>query len=356
MDSSSTHLLLHLTQLSAEPFSAQLVRQLRAKVLRGDVAPETPLPAARLLAREHRVAPGVVTTAYSALVREGLLTAGDRGEVRVAAVAPAQRRELAATARVALGGDPSLLSRELELARDVQRRLLPPGHVAGPGWEVAARCLPARIVAGDLYAVLRHPDGSLGVVVADVAGKGMAAGLLMATVRTMLLFVVAGHPPAAALAELNRRLGPELGRGELVALACARFDPASGRIELANAGLPDPYLLRRGRAPEAVAVHGPRLPLGVRREVAYHQRELVLAPGDRLLLLTDGIPEARVAPDEPLGYEALESIVAAGEPEPSAEAWLDDLLERVQGLTGALLDDDWTALVLERAEEAAPCC
>ena len=94
--------------------------------------------------------------------------------------------------------------RELEMARDVQRRLLPPSEVAGPGWEVAARCLPARVVAGDFYDILRHPDGSVDVVVADVAGKGFAASLIMASVKAMLPFVTAEGGVAESLTHLNR--------------------------------------------------------------------------------------------------------------------------------------------------------
>jgi len=167
-----------------------------------------------------------------------------------------------------------------------------------------------------------------------------------------------------------------------VALALARFDPAGGRLELANAGLPDPYLLAPGRPPAPLAVPGPRLPLGVRHDVEYRSLALRLEPGERLLLFTDGLAEAPAAGGEPLGYGALAALLAADGSEggegggggegvrggggagrdvrddvrESPLVWIDRLLERVRAATQPLLEDDWTALVLERgpaAEEAS---
>jgi sigma-B regulation protein RsbU (phosphoserine phosphatase) len=236
--------------------------------------------------------------------------------------------------------------RELEMARDMQRRLLPPSEVTGPGWEVAARCLPARVVAGDFYDILRHADGRVDVVVADVAGKGFAASLIMASVKAMLPFVTAENGVAESLVQLNGRLALELGRGEFVALTLARYSPSKRVVELANAGAPDPYLVRSGEAPQPLSAPGPRLPLGVREQVAYASCTVDLADDASLLLLTDGLPEARDAAGEPLGYEALESMLSQ---EPSAESpssWLSGLFDSVQKRTARAPEDDWTAAML----------
>src|SRR6266508_3335552 len=134
--------------------------------------------------------------------------------------------------------------KELELARSIQRRLLPPEELSGAGYRVAARNLPARFVAGDFYDVFRLSDGSLGVAVADVSGKGMGASLIMVSVKAVLPFIAEGRGAATTLTELNRRLSGELAPREFVAMAYARFEPRRGELELANAGLPDPYLVR----------------------------------------------------------------------------------------------------------------
>ncbi len=245
--------------------------------------------------------------------------------------------------------------KELRLARELQSRLLPPPEVSGPGWRAAARNLAANVVAGDFYDAFQLPGGKVALVVGDVAGKGMAAALVMASVKAMLPLIAADRSATGALRELNRRLAAELPGREFVALAFALFDTASGQIELANAGLPDPYLLAAGAPPMPLGVPGPRLPLGVRDEVEYLSLQMTLAYGDRLLLLSDGLPEAPVAGGEPLGYPALARLLAAdgGGGGVGAGAspltWIDALLDRVRAATSPELEDDWTVLLVERA-------
>jgi sigma-B regulation protein RsbU (phosphoserine phosphatase) len=210
-------------------------------------------------------------------------------------------------------------------------------------------------VAGDFYDVLRHPDGSVDVVVADVAGKGFAASLIMASVKAMLPFVTAEGGVAEALVNLNHRLALELGRGEFVALTLARYRPTVHTVEISNAGAPDPYLIRPGQAPQPLSVPGPRLPLGVREEVAYASRTADLADGGSLLMITDGLPEARGEDGEPLGYQALESMLSGGSSVEGSSTWLTGLFDRVQRRTGRVPEDDWTAAMLvPRAGEGVP--
>jgi hypothetical protein len=230
--------------------------------------------------------------------------------------------------------------KEIELARSIQQRILPPAELTGDGYRVVARNLAARFVAGDFYDVFRLPDGALGVVVADVAGKGMGAGLIMATVKAILPFLAADRSVAETLREANRRLAPHLERREFVALAYVRYEPDSGRFALGNAGLPDPYRVGNGSA-RALPVPGPRFPLGVRPEVAYEEATGVVAAGERLVLVTDGLPEAPDARGEPLGYERFEKMLpGAAEP--------DALFAAVRSAAAPGLQDDWTALYLER--------
>lgn len=242
--------------------------------------------------------------------------------------------------------------KELELARAIQRRLLPSTEVEGEGFRVAARNLPARFVAGDFYDVFHLADGTVGLVVADVSGKGIGASLIMASVKAVLPLLAASRSAAATLSELNRKLTAELAAREFVALAYARYQPRRGLLELANAGLPDPYRLRDGVSPEALWVSGPRLPLGVRSDIAYESLRVTLGPGDRVLFLTDGLPEARAASGEPLGYEALVRLLTWQDATPAA--WLDRLLEKVREQTSQVLEDDWTVLLLENIGEVRP--
>ena len=279
------------------------------------------------------VALGVLLYLLTAAGSYLYLTALETLEAERSALDAEQRRQLA--------------EQEMSLARALQRRLLPAAEYTSDGTSIAARNLAARGVAGDFYDHFPLDDGSLRLAVADVAGKGMAASLIMATVKAILPMISAERSLQGTLHELNRRLSKELEKREFVALALARVDPRTGTVELMNAGLPDPYLLRHDGQLEVIEVPQPRLPLGLRPSLEYQSVTIELEPGDRLLLFTDGLPEAPVREGEPLGYERLETLLER-DPAPAA-AWLDGLLERVRAATLDEQDDDWTALLLERS-------
>ena len=185
---------------------------------------------------------------------------------------------------------------------------------------------------------------ALGIVVADVSGKGIGASLIMASVKAVLPLIGAEQTVDETLRELNRRLALQLSAREFVALLYLRFDPRTGAFSLGNAGLPDPYRLPAVGPPCAVSVDGPRLPLGLRPEVAYEASRGTLESGERMIFVTDGLPEAPVADGGPLGYEKLEALLAAAPPDSSIDAFL----ESVRAATRPPLEDDWTALLLER--------
>lgn len=238
-------------------------------------------------------------------------------------------------------------AKELETAREIQQRLLPPPDSRGDGYRIAARNRAAHVVGGDFYDVFRLGDGALGLAVADVAGKGLGAALVMASVKAMLPLVAADRDVASALRELNARLAAELGPREFVALAYARYEPATGRLALANAGLPDPLLLGRDGRLRELEAPGPRLPLGVRAAVEYSSLAVELEAGERVLLFTDGLVEVRSG-EELLGFDRLHALIAGVEPAAPGD-FLDEVLRRIESFGDGFLDDDCTALLLERA-------
>jgi len=282
-------MLLHLAPDDPEPLRHQIVRQLRDRITRGKLEAGHMLPGHRSLARQHRVAPSTVEAAYAVLEHDGLLIGAATAEPEVARIAPEQRRRLTERMQLEHLVQQELGKRELEMARDVQRRLLPPSEIDGPGWQVA-------------------PPSPRPWPISTVGSPGSS--------------------------------------GEFVALTMARFRPAEQRVELANAGAPDPYVLSAGGSPKPVSLPGPRLPSGARAEIAYASTTVALAPGERLLLLTDGLPEARTSGGEPLGYETLETMLADDHITSSPGVWLAHLFDAVQRATGLLPEDDWTAAVL----------
>lgn len=237
--------------------------------------------------------------------------------------------------------------KELELARSIQSRLLPPSFIEADGVTIAARNLPAQFVAGDFYDVVRLDDGSIVIVAADVAGKGVGASLIMASVKAVLPFL-ARETAQQAMAMLNEKLVHELAPREFVALAYARLRPSDGSLEILNAGFPEPYIVS-GREVRALATTGMRFPLGLRSGATYEPLLTHLASGERLVFLSDGIPEAPVN-REPLGYERVAAILGQmNDGHARADVWLDAFLATVREAVDEGLADDWTAVVVERA-------
>lgn len=230
---------------------------------------------------------------------------------------------------------------QLELARDLQQRLLPPPLLEGDSFRVSARNAPAAYVAGDFFDFVPLAGGRMLIVIADVAGKGVAAGLIMATVKAILPLLAAEEPAAAALlGRVNDRLALRGSRRDFVALIAAIYEPRTGELSLANAALPDPLLVSAAASPRPLVVSGPRYPAGIRSPLAYEALTVHLAPGDRVVFFTDGLPEASVDGAQ-FGYERFTSEVQRARGDLAA---LFDALDKLS----AGHDDDWTAVVLER--------
>ena len=140
MNSNASPLLLHLAPDDPEPVREQIARQLRERIVRGEMAAGDFLPGHRQLARQHRVAPSTVEAAYEMLLADGLVSGDPSGDVQVAELPAEHRRDLVERLQLEKLVAQELGRRELEMARDVQRRLLPPSELDGPGWQVAARC------------------------------------------------------------------------------------------------------------------------------------------------------------------------------------------------------------------------
>ena len=344
-------MFFHLTELSSEPMHRQIGRQLRSRILTGTLKEGEPLPPLRAFARQQRVSAVSVERAYRGLIGEGLVETVSEDEFAVAALSEAHRQELARQRLFETLREQEFSIRELELARDIQCRLLPPPRIVDQGFAITCRNEPARFVTGDFYDVIQHSDGRLGLVVADVAGKGLGASLIMASVKAILPFLTVGRSADEALEELNQRLRGELRRREFVALAYALYDPATGELELANAGMPDPYLLRPNQAMEPLEVTGNRLPLGLREGTTYRLLKTRLEPGDRVLWISDGLPECPTPNGEPLGYRRFGEILRStfgGTSSTPEDSLLDELFDGVRRTCSCdLPSDDWTALLLE---------
>lgn len=247
------------------------------------------------------------------------------------------------------------LARELTLAREVQQRLLPQSLPRIDGVEIAAAERPAREVGGDYYDAVRLGDDCVGVIVADVSGKGAPAAFYMAEMKGV--FQAASRltrSPGELLAGANDALAPSLARGVFVSAAYAVLDADAGTLALARAGHTPAVLVRdRDRADGGRwLLRGGGLAIGLDRggtlfRQSLCEQTLQLAPGDTLLLYTDGLVEARDGGGTEYGYDRLAAFVEAHAHEGALDL-RDRLLAEHRAWSGSDEPDDDTTFVVIR--------
>jgi sigma-B regulation protein RsbU (phosphoserine phosphatase) len=241
------------------------------------------------------------------------------------------------------GGQSPEQQLELDEARKIQAGLLPKSLPALPGVALAAHWQPALQVAGDYYDVLAWGAGRAGLCIADVTGKGMPAALLMSNLQaTVKTFATELTEPAALCDRVNRIMAANLSPGRFITLFYGRLDTSARTLFYANAGHNPPLLLRADGRCERLEAGG--LLLGSFPDARFEQAEIPLAPGDRLLLYTDGVTEAMNAQGELYGEERVVEVMRrhrAG----TAEEMQAALLASVNQFCGGEFQDDATVLV-----------
>ncbi|HLG93556.1 MAG TPA: SpoIIE family protein phosphatase, partial [candidate division Zixibacteria bacterium] len=251
------------------------------------------------------------------------------------------------------------LQREMELAQEVQRALLPAEFPKIEGMEVAAWYQSAREVGGDFFDFFPAGKGLLGIAVADVSGKGVPGALGMAMVRTALrLEAKEKTSPAEILCRVNRLAAEGIARNMFVTIFLALFDTKRRKLFFSSAGHL-PMLFYRGTEKKASCYNPPGLPVGLTlpEGTSFEERikveKLELEKGDFFLLFTDGIIEAANDSGARFGLERLVRLVETSA-ELSAGALLDRLKAELAGWAGpAGWADDVTAMVVKDMAVAA---
>lgn len=254
-------------------------------------------------------------------------------------------RELAAR-NAALEEAQAQIKAELEVARALQMAILPAAFPARPGCEGAARMIPATTMGGDFYDFIELPDGRIGLVIADVSGKGVPAAFFMAVARTNLRDLAAQHlDPGSCLAHTNELLCAQNPLSLFVTVFYCVFDPGSGVLRYANGGHNPAYVRHTDGSVEALNGAG-GVALGVMPGAEYPEHTMRLLPGDRLLLYTDGVTEAFNPADEAYGVERLLAEVRS-HGEGAAAALVERICRSVTSFAGsAAQSDDITLTVL----------
>jgi len=231
---------------------------------------------------------------------------------------------------------------DFERAREIQQALMPTTLPQIDGCDLAAGCQPARMVGGDYFDAIRLGDARAALAIGDVAGKGMAAALLMSNLQA----IVRAFAPALAADELcakaNQLIAGNVAPGKYITFFYAVIDTARMRLDYCNAGHNPPILRRRDGTLEWLREGGPVL--GVLPAAGYDAGTVELRSGDCLVLYTDGISEAFNAADEEFGEERL--IRALDQPAGVAEESRQRIMAAVTKFSNGNFHDDATMMIV----------
>ncbi len=239
---------------------------------------------------------------------------------------------------------------EMLIARDLQERLLPKQMPISPFYELYAESLPASIVGGDYFDVVAFSDNTLGVLVADVSGKGASAALYMGMIKGIVQ-AISGQcaSPKELLARTNVALHGIIDQRWFATMVCAQIIDERRTLRVARAGHCPTLAVCNGKAAYSKP---PGLGLAIARPALFDQHlaveEMVFGPGDYAIFFSDGLPEARSPDGEEWGYERLlESVADAGARGLNPQQMRDAIYDRIGGFSqGEPLADDSTLLIL----------
>jgi serine phosphatase RsbU (regulator of sigma subunit)/putative methionine-R-sulfoxide reductase with GAF domain len=244
----------------------------------------------------------------------------------------------------------SRLERELDVARDIQASLIPDGEPDIPGCSVASHWLAARQVSGDFYDFIPLQNGNWGILIADVADKGIPAALFMALCRTILRTVaISRNDPAATLIRANEIINKDTQSDLFVTVFYAIWEPDNQQIRYANGGHNPPLLLRQDGECSLLKEHG--IALGVLPEIEMKSHIVQFLPEDRLILYTDGVTEAMNEDLDEFGMERLRQAAMNGS-HLSARHIAQNITDAIQTHAGGTPQfDDITLVVMKRLDE-----
>jgi phosphoserine phosphatase RsbU/P len=240
------------------------------------------------------------------------------------------------------------MKRDIEIAREIQRWLLPRRAPEVPGIDVAFTTRPAQSIGGDYYdAFQRSGDGPLLIAVADVAGKSVPAAMLMATFQASLrALATSRHSLSELIDRLNRQMYSNSNRGRFTTAFIAELDPATGVLHYLCAGHNPPILRRADGTIERL--NSDNIPLGIELAEVYQVGVSHLDFGDVLVIYTDGVTEARNYDRQQFGEDRLVSILESS-PEQQAAMTLTDILCNLANFVAASPQhDDITCMVVRR--------
>lgn len=320
-----------------------------AAVLDVDLRDHTPVQILGGLLRRKTVVPAVITgkssnpQEFEALQypRKTFMQVRDPDLIALAV------RQLVPTRRPAVSRlEHDLSAEERARCREIQEMLVVQQLPDFPGWDSAALYQPCSVVGGDYLDIFNLPNGRVGLVVGDVSGHGFPGALIMVMVRTAFRLIAPHHSPRDTVVEVNKFVTADIKKRMFVSAAYAVLDPATGDLEIVNCGQNPPILVSTSRGASFIPASG--LAMGLNSGTVFERelriQHLPIEIGDRLLLYTDGVPEAKNADGEDLGEEVLLKI-SGDQKEGNSQDLVDSVAEAIVDHRGAALQSDDITIV-----------
>jgi len=239
------------------------------------------------------------------------------------------------------------MEEELNIAKDLQMSMLPATCPEIKGFQIAAHSEPAMEVGGDFYDFIQMENDCLGIVVGDVTGKSVSGALVMSAARSVFRLLSEGNLGVGEImTRANHRTKQDIKTGMFVALLYAVLDADNQVLKMCSAGQTQPIHIssKTGNA-VLVQTEGDTFPLGILDEADYQETQIRIAPGDKIILYTDGIVEAMNVDKEMYGFDRLLSVVTEAR-QMDADALLKEILAKVADFVGqAKQHDDITLIV-----------
>ena len=242
----------------------------------------------------------------------------------------------------------SKLYRSIFEAAQIQRRLCAPRQFSSGEFEVAGEIFPVRHLSGDFFKVMEL-DSALGIVVGDIAGKGLSAGIWLPHLVSLIHHCARAHSdPGDAIAEANRKLCSGYGEPPLAAVFFARIDLEDGEVVYCNAGLPSPLILGHNNSVLHLEKGGPML--GAVSNGTFHTGSVTLGHGHTLIACSDGVTECQNSQDQEFDLTRLSTAARAASGGSANQTLFSTLGAVLDFADGCAPSDDLTLLVVRREE------
>ena len=243
------------------------------------------------------------------------------------------------------------MEEELSIARDLQTSMLPAQCPTIKGFEISAYSLSAREVGGDFYDFIEMGENRVGMVIGDVTGKSVSGALVMSASRSVFrMLSEADLSVGEIMIRANRRTKKDIKSGMFVALLYAVLNAEDKTLSLCSAGQTQPiHWSSETNTTMLVETKGDTFPLGILEDVDYQETRLHLAPGDKIILYTDGIVEEMNDKEEIFGFERLLEIIQRAS-SMNADSLLKEILYRVNAFAGGAAQHDDLTVIIVSAE------